>query len=136
VTSIAGFPLDIASDYSGYTYVLHSSETEKGAEVTREFVISTDMENKLALGYFKRIGKVYIYIAGRSSTGTISLYVKRDNEPNWQSIGSISLESSRKYALVEFTPDIRARHFLIKGNSTVLFDFVGIIFDFEPDGDR
>ena len=136
VTSIVGFPLDIAADYSGYCYVLHSSETEKEVAVTREFVISTDMENKLALGYFKRIGRVYVYIAGRSTTGTISLSVKRDNEASWQSIGSISLLSSRKYALVELTPDIRARHFLIRGTSTVLFDFVGLIVDMEPDGDR
>jgi hypothetical protein len=136
VSNIAGFPLDICSDYSGYTYILHTSETEKGSSVTRHFVISTDMENKLALGYFKRISKIYVYVVGRSSEGPLSLFTKEDNEPSWQSLGDISLESGNKYALVEITPDIRARHFLIKGSATVLFDFIGLIFDFEADGDR
>jgi len=136
VTAIVGFPLDIASDHSGYVYVLHSSETEKGSDVTRNFVISTDMENKLALGYFKRISKMYLYVVGRSSEGTLSMFTKRDNEPSWLSLGDISLVSDNKYALVEITPDIRARHFLIKGSATILFDFIGVIFDFEPDGDR
>ena len=136
VSSIVGFPLDIASDYDGYCYVLHSSETEKEESITRYFVISTDMENKLALGYFKRISKIYVYIAGRGSEGEIDLFTKRDNEPNWYSLGSISLESDHKYTIVEIAPDIRARHFLIKGSSTVLFDVIGMLFDFEPDSDR
>jgi len=136
VSNIAGFPLDICSDYSGYTYILHTSETEKGSSVTREFVISSDMENGLALGYFKRIGKIYVYIAGRSSEGVISLFTKKDNEADWQSLGDISLESANKFTIVELSPDIRARHFLIKGTSTVLFDFIGILFDYEADSDR
>ena len=136
VSAIVGFPLDIGSDYSGYAYVLHSSETEKEVAVTREFVISTDLENGLALGYFKRVSKIYVYIAGRSTEGVISLFVKRDNEASWQSLGDISLLSDHKYIIVELAPDIRARHFLIKGTSAVLFDVLGMLFDFEPDSDR
>jgi hypothetical protein len=136
VSNIAGFPLDIASDYSGYTYILHTSETEKGSSLTRKFVISTDLENKMALGWYKRVSKMYVYIAGRGAEGTIALSAKRDNEVNWQSLGTISLESTNAFTIVEISPDIRARHFLIKGESSSLFDVVGILFDYEPDSDR
>lgn len=136
VSAIAGWPLDICSDYSGYTYVLHTSETEISSDVSRSFVISTDMENKQALGWYKRVSRIYAYFVGRGSTGTISLSVKRDNEANFQTLGTVSIESTRKFVLVELPVDIRARHFLIKGEATILFEFVGLIFDYEPDGDR
>ena len=135
VTGIVGFPLDIGSDYSGYVYVLHSSETEKGSEVTREFVISVDMTGKQSLQYYKRVSRIKVYIAGRSSTGKISLFAKSDNAPGWESLGTISLENTRRFADVDLSVDLRAKHYLIKGASTVLYDLVGIFFTFEFDGE-
>jgi len=136
VAAIVGFPLDIAADYSGYTYVLHSSETEKGSSVTRSFVISVDMTGKQALNYFKRVSNIKVYVVARSSTGTLSLFVKEDNEASWQSLGSISLESTRKIVDVDLPVDTRAKHFLFRGTTTVLCDVIGFYFDFEFDGDR
>jgi len=135
VTGIVGYPLDLGSDYDGYVYVLHSSETDMGSEVTREFVMSVDMTGKQSLQYFKRVSRIKVYIAGRSSTGVIELYAKSDNSPGWESLGSIPLKNSRQYADVDLPVKLRAKHFLIKGTSAVLFDFVGIYFTFEFDGE-
>lgn len=136
VSAIAGFPLDICSDYSGYTYVLHTSEKEKGASVSREFVISVDLTEKQSLDILKRIFKAMLIFAGRSSEGTIDMFVKRDNEASWQSLSSVSLKSTRQIADSKFLVNKRAKHFLFKGVTTVLCDIIGMYFNFEIDGYR
>ena len=136
VSAIAGFPLDICSDYSGYTYVLHASEEEKGTPISREFVISISLTESHSLDIFKRIFKAMLIFAGRSTEGDIDLFVKRDNEASWQSLGEIELASTRRIADAKLKVNKRAKHFLFKGVSTVLFDVIGMYFDYEFDGDR
>ena len=135
IEGTVGFKLDLASDYSGYTYVAHSSESDKGVAINRSFVISVDLTEKRSLNLFKRSSRSKAYFAGRSTTGTLTLSVKRDNEPNYTTLGSLSLESNNAFTDVDLPYDIRAKHFLFKVDGTILFDFIGMFWTFEFDGE-
>lgn len=135
IEGTVGFKLDLASDYSGYTYIAHSSETDKGSAINRSFVISVDLTEKRTLNIFKRSSRAKAYLAGRSTTGTLTLSVKRDNEPNFTTLGTLSLQSNNAFTDVDLPFDIRAKHFLFKVDGTILFDFLGMFWDFEFDGE-
>ena len=134
VEGLAGFPLDIGSDYSGYTYKLHQSETDMGSAMTRYFVLSTMLTKTLSLMFFKRVSFLSHYIKSRSVTATISFYAKEDNGASWESLGSISQESEQGIVDVEQPVDLRAKHFLFKGETTKLFDYLGCFATFTEDG--
>ena len=136
VEGTAGFGLDLASGYDGYTYVSHASETHQGAAVTRNFVISIDLTEKRTLNIFKRISDALAYFAGRSASGTLTLSVKKDNEPSYSALGTISLISNNDFTDIHLPFDVRAKHFLLKVEGTILFDFIGMFWTFEFDGDR
>lgn len=135
IEGTVGFKLDLASDYSGFTYVAHASETDKGVAVTRNFVISVDMSDKRSLNIFKRSSRSKAYFAGRSTTGTLTLSVKKDNEPNYTVLGTLSIESNNAFTDVDLPYDIRAKHFLFKVEGTILFDFLGQYWTYEFDGE-
>lgn len=132
-----GFPLDLASDYDGYTYVAHSSETDKGNAVTRNFVISVDLSDKRSLNWFKRVASSKAYFAARSTAGTLTYGAKLDNAKSFTNLGTLSLQApNHDFIDVDLSFDIRAKHFLYKVEGTILFDFVGQFWTFEFDGDR
>lgn len=134
VESLAGFPLDLGSDHSGYTYSLHVSEQDMGADIDRYFVLATDLTPSFSLREFKLCHRIDTFLESRSVADTLVISVKRDNEPNWQNLGSLSMQGDNKIIDVEITPDVRAKHFLFKGGSQKLFGFIGMFFDFVFDG--
>ena len=136
IEGTVGFALDLVADHSGYTYVAHSSETDKGQDVTHNMVISVDMADKKALRQFKRVWDSTAYLVSRSATGSLTLSVKQDNAKNFSALGTLSLESDNAVAEVDVPFDIRAKHFLVKLEGTILFDFIGQYWTFEFDGDR
>jgi len=85
-----GTLLYIAADLAGYSYQVMKSETDDGYPYTAYFVISTDLTNKQGLAYYKRILDLYLYFRSESS-GTAKIEVKRDNEAEWQTVGTVSL---------------------------------------------
>lgn len=142
-----GYLLDLCSDYSGYTYDMHLAELDNTQEYTGYFVLSTDMIQKMiakryniALHKFKRAVEMQLWFK-HEGAGTAAVAVKRDNEGNWQSIGSVSLNDSKGRSI--FPTDIgmdkcdfRARHSLIKISGANAFTFYGMVLGFSPDGDR
>lgn len=136
VEGTIGFPLDLVSDYDGYTYAAHTSETDVGAAVTRNLVISVDLTEKRSLNIYKRISEMWAYFVSRSTTGTLELSVKEDNATAWEVLGTISLQSVNAFGNPHLPFDSRAKHFLFKAEGTILFDFVGMFWTFEFDGER
>lgn len=137
VENVVGFPLDICSDYSGYTYNLHAAENDATEEYTGKVILTTDLAEKQALPFYKRVTNMQ-HIFRREGTGTALIEVKEDNGANWQSQGSVALTSDNGEEIlrIEQPCDLRARHFLLKISATNLFRYLGTIFDFELDGDR
>lgn len=134
----AGFPLDIASDYSGYTFDLHASETDDGISFTGELVIVTDFSNKGTPTIFKRLnaGIEHIYETESTSDFTATHSYKTDNDGNWMGADSVNLAGTGKYVYPYIPYDLRSRLFQFRQQVTNRFAWVGMIVDFEEDGDR
>lgn len=144
VENVAGFPLDLCSDYSGYTHAMHAAETDDGEAYTGHFVLSTDLLEKVSgrrlgvsLGQYKRIEQIQAYFR-RETAGSATITVKRDNEKVFQSLGSVVLsdETEPDIVVADVPCDVRGRHFLIKVSATNAMRFIGLIFDFLIDGVR
>ena len=135
VENVVGFPLDMASDYSGFSYSLHANENDAGAAFTGSAVISTDLAEKVGLGFFKRISFIQLYFRSEGS-GTVLIEFKRDDEANWQSLDSVSLTDTADIIRREVYPDIRARNYKFRFSATNAFRLIGMIFRYEPDGER
>ena len=130
-----GTKLDICSDYSGYTYQLQRSETDDGDSYTAYFVISTDLSNKSALAFYKRILDLHLYFNSETS-GTVTVEVKRDNEAVWQAVGSVALTGTADIIIKHLATRIYGKHFLFKISAANKFEFLGCLFQFVPGGMR
>jgi hypothetical protein len=130
-----GTKLDICSDYSGYTYQLQRSETDDGDVYTAYFVISTDLTNKQGLAFYKRIYDLHLYFNGYDG-GTVTVYVKRDSELTWQSVGTITLDDDEDIIIEHLACDLRGKHFLFKLSAANHFEFLGCLYEFIRDGMR
>ena len=130
-----GTKINICSDYSGYTYRLMRAETDDGYPYTAYFVISTDLANKQGLAYYKRILDLWLYF-NKEDSGTADIYVKRDSEPEWQAVGTVSLTGDEDIIIKHLATDIRAKHFLFKIEANNHFEFLGMLFEFVRGGYR
>lgn len=138
--NVIGFPIDLASDYNGYTYDLHSAFKDAGNDYTRTLIIGTTLTLKAqSINLFKRINNGVDLYFNREVAGSVNVYVKRDNERTWQLVGAASLvDTDLPDIVVVHVPfDKRAKFFLFKLESTDYFEFLGMAFnEFEFDGYR
>jgi hypothetical protein len=135
--AIAGFQLDLCSDYEGYTYDYHTSELDDQAEFTASLVLSTDLSDKGSLGWFKRCWSMRFFFK-RQSTGTVDIYFKEDEAASWESLGEVDLtdEDLPGIVIVDFGDiDLRFRTGLLKLETTNAFGFLGVIFNYDYDGE-
>lgn len=138
--NVLGFPLDICSDYSGYTYDLFRADRDAGNTITGTLVIGTSLDaNRATLHRFKRVNNGVDLYFNREAEGSVTLEVKRDNEADWQSVGTASLaDDDLPEIVVKHIPcDIRAKYFQFQLSSDDYFELIGMSFsDFELEGVR
>ncbi|GAH12712.1 unnamed protein product [marine sediment metagenome] len=138
--NVLGFPLDICSDYSGYTYDLFRADKDAGSAITGNLIIGTSLDpNRATLHRFKRINNGIDLYFNREAEGSVTLEVKRDNERDWQSIGSASLVDTDllDIVVVHVPTDIRAKYFQFQLSSDDYFELIGLSFsDFELESTR
>jgi len=138
--NVLGFPLDICSDYSGYTYDLFRADKDAGSAITGTLIIGTSLDAKRAtLHRFKRVNNGIDLYFNREAEGSVALEVKRNNEADWQPVGSASLaDTDLPEIVVKHIPcDIRAKYFQFQLSSDDYFEFLGMSFsDFELEGTR
>ncbi len=135
--NVAGFPLDLASDYNGQTFELHSGFTDAGTPFTRTLVIGTNFN---ALNFFKRVNNgVELWFNREASGSVVNIFIKEDNEASWQSVGSASIADPGlpETVNVHVPFDKRAKFLKIRMQSTDYFEFLGAIFtEYELDDYR
>lgn len=137
--NIVGFPLDLASDYLGNTFDLHRDDKDDGSDFTGKLITSTTLTVQKSLNIFKRVNNGCDLILNRKSTGSVSLFVKRDTEKSWQLLGTASLadDDEPETVIVHIPFDIRAKSFQFKHESSAQMELLGQIFrEFEFDGAR
>ncbi len=136
VSQLSGFPLDLGSDYSGFTYNLHNSDNDKGVAFERNGIISTDLSNKQSLYEFKRIMNFRPLAKAQPIENELTFSFKEDGEANYENVGTLSLNATSENVEDDFGDiDQRAKHFLIKFTAMNRFDLIGIFFEFDFDGD-
>ena len=84
---------------------------------------------------FKRILDLHLYFKSEDS-GTATITVKRDNEAEWQAVGSVSLTGTAEIIVKHLATRIYAKHFLFKISAANAFRFLGCLFEFLPEGMR
>ena len=128
--NVAGFPLVLVSDYEGATFTLLRGELDDGQAYDGTLVMATDLSEENSLGFFKRVNNGIDLTFNRQSSGTVGVYVKRDGEKSWLSIGSVDVTDSAEPEWV--TPhlpcDIRAKHFKFELVGAQPFEFIGAGF--------
>jgi len=135
--AITGFPLDLCSDYNGYTFDYHTAELDNQAAFTASLVLSTDLSDKGSLGWFKRCWSMRFFFK-RKSFGTVDIYFKEDEAARWESLGEVDLtdEDLHGIVIVDFGDiDLRFRTGLLKMSADNAFEFLGVIFNFDYDGE-
>jgi hypothetical protein len=85
-----GYPLDICSDYSGNTFILHEGNNDDGAAWTGKLVFSTTLTAGKTPYIYKRVPNGMDMAFNRQASGTIAVRVKKDTGA-WQSLGSVNL---------------------------------------------
>jgi len=136
---IVGFPLDLASNYSGETFDLHRSSSDDGSAFIGKLIISTTLTVQKSLHMFKRVSNGCDLILNRKSSGSVSLYVKRDTEASRQLLGTASLTDADgpETVIQHIAFDIRAKSFGFELESTAQMEVLGLIFrEFSFDGSR
>lgn len=137
--NVVGFPLDLASDYLGNTFDLHRADNDDSSAFTGALIISTTLTTPKSLNMFKRINNGVDVILNRKSSGSITLYTKRDTEKSWQLLGTASLADtdSPETVIVHVPFDIRAKSFQFKVETSDDAELLGLVFrQFEFDDDR
>lgn len=131
----AGFLIELAADYSGYSWGLNLSDQDKGTDITGYCILDTDLADKSATDIYKRIILARVYVRSEIA-GTVVLTIKRDNEFTWQTLGSASLVASdqQPIIIVDVPCDFRARNFQIKIAGDSSFSFIGIVFGYTSSG--
>jgi len=130
-----GTLMNICGCYSGYVYETFSSLTDDGETYESYFILSTDLMEKQGLHYKKRLLDLYSYFINKAS-GTCKIYIKCDNEAEWQYAGQISMVGDEDI-IVKHLPsenqdstgdvDFLAKHYLIKFQFFNDFEFIGLI---------
>ncbi len=136
VEARTGFPLDLVSDYSGYTFNLHAAEDDDGNDYTGTLVIATDLSEKNTLNVFKRLNEGITHYFNAESEGTVTQTYKTEDDASWQGSESLSLIGTGRTVRPYAPMDIRSRDFLFRLQATNTFSWLGAIFDFAFDGKR
>lgn len=134
-----GFPLDLASDYLGNSFDLHRADNDDGSEFKGKLIFSSTLSSGKSLNLFKRVNNGVDLIFNRKSSGSVNLFVKRDTEASWQSLGSASLVDSAgpETVIVHLPFDVRAKSFQWDLESSDTMEFIGMVFrEFEFDDSR
>lgn len=128
--NVVGFPLILVSDYEGATFTLLRGELDDGDEYNGKLVMATDLSKDNSLGFFKRLNNGIDLTFNRESSGSVDVYVKRNGENTWQSVGSVALTDSASpdWVTPHLPCNIRAKHFKFELVGASPFEFIGAGF--------
>ncbi len=132
----AEFPFLIASDYSGYGYTCLSGDSDIGLPYAAKMVLATDLAQSQALTEYKRLHGMWVYFLpthGQSDKAAIS--IKGDEDDNYTTIGEVATYGSKPTVVAWLDCDMRFRSCEFKVEAGNDFRFVGVVFDYDFDGD-
>lgn len=132
---LAAFPIDVMGTYDGKIYRLNGAEKDAGEDYTGYQVLQTDLGAGKRLSIFDRLLLIQAYVRQEAS-GVLNFHIKRDDEPSWQSAGSVDLAGNKEILIRELPVDFLAKTFKIKFSGQNPFKFLGAILKYEEVGER
>jgi hypothetical protein len=99
------------------------------------FVMTTDLADNAGLRTFKRLLYLYGYFTNINGF-PVNIYIKQDSEKEWQLAGTMTTTGTADIHIGELAVDFRAKTFLVKIESEMPFEFLGMQFDYISSGDR
>lgn len=124
---LQSFPIDIMGTYDGKIHRLNADEKDLGADYTGHIVLETSLsENKRTLVIYKRLLKIDVYVR-KETTGSLYIDIKRDDEADWQTAGSVSLTGDEDILVKKLFVSYLARVYKIKIYATNRFRLVGLV---------
>jgi len=138
--NVAGWPLEIAGDYSGYSYRINSDVAyDMGAAYESIVQVGTDLTQNNALEEYKRIHGLWTWFNRQVDSGyeaKLSIQGEADDTP--ESIGTVALDGGTAGNIIRtWTPcDVRSRDFIIQVSASNDFHLYGILIDYDVDGNR
>lgn len=136
VAARTGFPLNLASDYTGKSFDLHQAETDDQNTYTGTLVLAFDLTESRALNLNKRINEGITFYFNAVSSGDCDISYKLEDNANWSAERSISLVGTGRTVRPFLDYDIRSRDFLFRIQGSNAFSFLGLIVTFIFDGER
>jgi len=128
---VSQYPFLIASDYTGLAYRCVDAETDKGQAYSGRLVLGTDLAQRRALSEFKRVHGMWLWLEGED--GSVAVSIRPDGASGYEVVGSVAIPADGQ--AVWLPADARFRHCEIKFEASVPFGFVGVIFEYDWDGD-
>jgi hypothetical protein len=133
---VAEYPFLICSDYAGYGYRAVQSQTDKGLPYAAKLVLATDMTQSRSLTEYKRIHGMWLFFMRAKNIGdTVAASVRGDSDEAYQMLGAVELSPESPFIEAWLPCDARFRSCKLKLESNNHFDFIGVIFDYDFDGD-
>lgn len=127
----------ICGSYDGYVYNINGDNTDNGEEYESYFVLTTDLMDKTALMYPKRISQIWAYFDNIGNKNAIlQLSYKRNGELNWRKAGYFNVNTGTDNQIIRarIPVDIRGNNFLFKVSTTDNFSFIGMEFEYMING--
>jgi len=135
----AGHPLLLASDHAGYGHSCLSDMQDKGEPYTGSLVLATTLAERGArVTDFKRLHGMWLFLAPGTSSEEVGASIRSDRQASYRFLKSVPLTpDGDPREIVRWIPfDARARHLCLKVQSASPFAVIGVVFDFDYDGDR
>ena len=134
----AGHPLLIASDHAGYGYSCLADTKDKGSAYTGVLALATDLARSAAVTEYKRVHGMWVFLLPGNPTDSVSVSIRPSHKGSYRFLKNVDLtDDGDGKEIVRWVPfDARCRHLCLKLESVSPFGAVGVVFDFDFDGDR
>lgn len=133
-----GYPLFIASDYAGYGYSCLADTKDKGVAYTGRLALATDLAQSGAVTEFKRAHGLWLFLAPGAASDMVSVSIRTAAKASYRFLKNVDLTlDGDGVEIIRWLPfDARFRHCCLKLESASPFAVIGVVFDFDFDGDR
>ena len=132
---VAGNPLTLVSDYNGYSWTMTGTQDRDG-DYTGALVLSVIIDRQ-AMNRFMRLHGAWLYFVSHAGTSdTVGISVRTSEKSVYRSLGTVSLDADNPIVRKWIRFDVRTRHFEVKLAAQNPFEFLGILFDYDPTGER
>ena len=132
----AGFEPILCGDYSDYTNAYYGADSDVDGAFESWVVIQTDMGEGGMLHLQKDFNYMDIYCQNMA-TGTMTVYVKADEESTWTNAGTINIYGDNEVLIQDNDPFMQGKTFKIKFHTNGYpFSLLGVRLDYVVVGDK